>query len=74
MQIPVSVFICVHPWLKKKLKSTAKTTAGVDHYGCSFSPVYGEKDKNHARMDSDGRGLKRSPNSSSLPHVEVWIE
>ena len=25
-------------------------------------------------MNSDGRGLKRSPNSSSLPHVEVWIE
>ena len=28
MQIPASVFICVHPWLKKEVKSTAKTVDG----------------------------------------------
>jgi len=48
MQIQASVFICVHPWFKKDVKSTVKTTAGLDYYWCPFKPIIsGEKENNH---------------------------
>ena len=57
MQIPVSVFICVHRWLKKEVKSTAKTTAGLDHYGCvPLAPYNLRRKRKEPRMNSDGRG------------------
>jgi len=43
--------------LKKEVKSTAKTTAGLDHYGCvPLAPYNLRRKRKEPRMNSDGRG------------------
>ena len=35
----IRVYLCPSVVLKKEVKSTVKTTAGLDHYWCSFKPL-----------------------------------